>query len=148
MAPVLVVTGDTVAAAVEGAFSTANGKDVTPVGIPVSVPALMAAAVVDSLLEAAIAAIFEATGFVPADADGVVLLIDELELMPEPAVTPELPFELTSCPAEVGQAAAAPEGEADGDAVGVPAEVAGAAGAAVDPSRGTAAAAPVEPTFM
>jgi hypothetical protein len=46
VAPPLVVTGvEGAAAAVEGPFSTANGNEVTPEGMPVSVPELIAAVV-------------------------------------------------------------------------------------------------------
>jgi hypothetical protein len=45
VAPPLVVTGVEGAAAVEGPFSTANGNEVTPEGMPVSVPELIAAVV-------------------------------------------------------------------------------------------------------
>ena len=147
-----------VAAAPAELFSIANGREVTPEGVPVSVPELMAAAVVDSLLAAAMAAIFEATPLAPPpDVDGVVVLIEELGLVLELELAallllpPELPFELTSCPADVGNTAEAPEPaevEDDADDVDADAAAAAAAGAAVDPRRGTDAAAPVEPALM
>ena len=152
MAPVAaatVVAG--VAAPDEEALSTANGRDVTPEGIPVSVPEPMAAAVVVSLLAAATAAILDATGLL-VDADGVLVVSEELGLVLEsepldpPAAEPLL--ELVSCPPDVGNTAAAPEVAAVYPEVDVAPEAAGAAGAAVVPSRGTDAAAPVEPALM
>ena len=125
-----------------------KGSDCTPEGMPVSVPELIAAAVVDSLLAAAMAAMFEATGLLvfPADAAGVLGLIDEAgesELL----LDAELPFEPTSCPADVGNVAEAPAGAEE--AAGVEAgAAAGAAAGAVDPRRGTEAAAPVDPVLM
>ena len=137
-------------------FSIANGREVTPEGVPVSVPELMAAAVVDSLLAAAIAAIFEATALAaPLDVDGVVVLIEELglvlvlELAALLLLPPVLLFELTNCPADVGNTAEAPEpAEVEGDVDAVDVAAAAVAGAAVDPRRGTDAAAPVEPALM
>ena len=134
----------------------ANGREVTPEGVPVSVPELMAAAVVDSLLAAAIAAIFEATALAtPPDVDGVVVLIEELglvlvlELAALLLLPPVLLFELTNCPADVGNTAEAPEpAEVEGDVDSVDVAAAAVAGAAVDPRRGTDAAAPVEPALM
>lgn len=115
----------------------AKGSDCTPEGIPVSVPDPMDAAVIDSLLAAAIAAMFEATGSVvlPADAKGVLVLIDE------PGVV------FTSCPAEVGNTADVPAGA---EVVGAEEPEAGAVAeaVAVEPSSGTDAAAPVEPVLM
>ena len=113
----------------------------------------MAAAVVDSLLPAAMAAILDETGLLvpPADADGVLLLIEEdpADVPRELLLPPALLFELTNCPAKVGKTAEAP---ADAEPVvdGVPeaAEAAVAATGAVDPSSGTDAEAPVEPVLM
>ena len=142
IAPVLAIAaGAGGAAPLDGAFSIAKGRDVTPEGMPVRVPELAAAALVDSLLAAAIAAILDATGLVvEVDAVGVLVLMEVLGLM--------APLELTSCPAEVGNDAAAPDGT-DGDA-GAAAEDAAVAAAAVvvDPRRGTDAGAPVEPVLM
>jgi hypothetical protein len=93
-------------------------------------------------LDDAIAAMFEATGFVEEDAVGVLVLMDEA------APPAALVVELTSCPPDVGNAAEAPEGaEVEVEVAGA-AEVAAVAGAAVDPRSGTAAGAPVEPTLM
>jgi hypothetical protein len=62
-------TGAVVAGAAEPeVLSTAKGKEVTPEGIPVRVPALMAATVLDWLFAAAIADMLEATGLVVDDA--------------------------------------------------------------------------------
>ena len=127
--------------------------------MPVSVPEPIAAAVVDSLLAAAIAAIFDETGLVvlPAAAVGVLLLIEAPGFVLEPVVAaaselllpPALLFELVNCPAEVGNTADAPAGaelvDDAGPAAGVAAE---AAAVAVEPSRGTDAAAPVDPVLM
>ena len=112
--------------------------------MPVSVPELMAAAVVDSLFAEAIAAMLEVTELLPDEADGVLVVIEEPGLA---ELTPEALFEPTSCPAEVGNAAEAPEGAVEGAGAGA-AVPAAAAGAAVDPRSGTAAAAPVEPALM
>jgi len=156
IAPLAGVTDEAGTAAPAELFSIANGREVTPEGVPVSVPELMAAAVVDSLLAAAIAAIFEATALAtPPDVDGVVVLIEELglvlvlELAALLLLPPVLLFELTNCPADVGNTAEAPEpAEVEGDVDSVDVAAAAVAGAAVDPRRGTDAAAPVEPALM
>ena len=135
VAAVVVLAG----APAEEVLSIANGREVTPVGIPVRVPELMAAAVVDSLLEAAMAAMLEATAFVPVEAVGVLGLMEVLELL----------LELTSCPAEVGNAAVAPGGaEVDPGVGGAEAAGAGAAAVAVDPRRGTDGEEPVLAALM
>jgi hypothetical protein len=159
IAPVVTAAVVAGAAEPEEALSTAKGKDVTPEGIPVSVPALMAAAVVDSLFEAAMAAILEATGLVvpaPPPAAGVLVLMEEaafvlLDADADELLTPALLFELTNCPADVGKVAAAAEGadvvaevDEESDAAGG----AGAVAADVEPRRGTDAEAPVDPVLM
>ena len=142
MAPVAevapVVVAGMVAGTAEPVLSTANGRDVTPEGKPVRVPELMAAVVVDSLFDAAMAAMFEATGLVVVPAVGVAVVIEELWLV----------LELTSWPAEVGKAAEAPEGAEVELATGEDPDTAVAAAGVADPSRGTEAAAPVEPVLM
>ena len=157
IAPVVAAAGVVAGVAVP-VLSTANGRDVTPEGAPVSVPAPMAAAVVDSLLAAAMAAMLDETGFavlLPVPAVGVLGLMEELGLVlleaeaKELLLPPALLLELTSCPAKVGKEAAAPAG-ADGvagDGV-VAAAAAIVAAVAVEPRRGTEAAAPVEPVLM
>ena len=126
-------------------LSTANGNDVTPDAMPVSVPDPMAAAVVDSLFDAAMAARLDTTGLVLPDVVGVLLLMEELEFVPL-----VLLFELTSCPPDVGKTADTPAGADVVVAADEVPDVAAAAGVvtAVDPSRGTDADAPVEPALM
>ena len=140
-----------VAGAAEPVLSTANGRELTPEGIPERVPAPMAAAVVDSLLETAMAAMLEATGLV-VDVAGVLVLMEELGLVLDGEANelpPPLVLELTSCPADVGKAAVAPEGaEAAAVVDEEPDAAAGATIVAVDPRRGTAAGAPLEPALM
>ena len=106
------------------------------------------------MLEAAIAAMLDATEFVPVEDDvGVLALIDvpALPLETDPNEPPPVLLELTSCPADVGNAADAPpdpEPIADvAEAPDVAIEAAVAAGA-IDPRRGTDAAAPPVPALM
>ena len=130
--------GAEVAAPEEEVLSTANGNEVTPEGIPLSVPELMAAAVVDSLFDAAMAAMFEAMGLVVVPAVGVAVVMEELGLV----------LELTSWPAEVGKAAEAGEGAGIVLAAGEKPDDGAAAAGVVDPSSGTEAGAPAEPALM
>src|SRR3569833_2575192 len=117
MAPLTVAAAAAgVVAAPEEALSTANGNELTPEGAPVRVPAPIAAATGDSLFAAAMAAMFDATGLEPAEAeDGVLVLLAEV------AALPLLPGGAGG-PRGGGGAAAAPGGPGGG--------AAGAAGAA------------------
>ena len=119
MAPLVAATGVAgVAAAEDETVSTANGREVTPEGMPVRVPAPIAAAVVDSLFDAAIAAMLDATGLVVDEEEdvGVLLLMEEPGFAPleaeasELLLPPALPLALTSWPPDVGKTAEAPDG--------------------------------------
>src|ERR1700758_1501433 len=98
MAPLLTVAGAVVAAAVVARPpALENGVDeVAAAGVPVRVPEDMAAAVVDSPAEAAMAAMLAATLTVFELA--VAMGVDELRLE-------EVVLDVTSWPAEVGKTA-------------------------------------------
>ena len=148
MAPV-VATGVAAAVAPDEVLSTAKGNEVTPEGVPVRVPDPIAATVMDSLFDAAMAAIFVTTGLAPVDeAAGVLVVIDDPVLAAEVLPTDALVAAPTSCPPEVGKAAAAPEGEDAVVAEDASVVAAGAAAGVVDPRSGTEAAAPVVPVLM
>ena len=76
--------------------------------MPESVPELMAAAVVDSLLAAAMAAMLDATVLVVVESTGVLVLREELAFVL--VVARWSPRIVTSCPPDVGKTAEAPEG--------------------------------------